>query len=128
MPDNPITTKGVHHVTLAVTDVERSHAFYSDVLGFRKLTDLGPRVLLHNGSFLLALTPSTDSDFDETRVGLDHLSLAVDDRAELERAAKLLEQEGIRCGDIEDLADFEICVLMIRDPDNIQIELTAPYS
>ena len=128
MPQEPIATRGVHHVTLAVSDVARSHDFYTRVLGFKKVADYGPRVLVHNGSFLLALTPASGSRFDETRVGLDHISLAVDDRDELERAAQMLESEGIRCGEIEDLADFEICVLMIRDPDNIQVELTAPYA
>ena len=128
MPPDTIATRGVHHVTLTVSDVERSYEFYSGVLGFQKVADFGPRVLVHNGSFLLALTPGSGPGFDETRVGLDHLSLAVDDRNELDRAAQILENEGIRCGDIEDLADFEICVLMIRDPDNIQIELTAPYN
>ena len=123
-----IATGAVHHLTLTVGDVGRAYDFYSEVLGFQKVADYGPRILAHNGSFLLALAPATgDHGFDETQTGLDHLSLAVPDRNELERAAGILDQRGISHGEIVDLADFKLYVMMLRDPDNIQIELTAPH-
>ena len=125
-----IATGAVHHITLTVADVGRSHAFYEEVLGFKKVADLGPRILAHNGSFLLALTPasSDDAGFDETRVGIDHISLAVESRDELERAITILDGRGVSHGEITDLADFAITVLMFRDPDNIQVELTTSLS
>ncbi len=132
---NHIATGAVHHLTLTVTDVGRAYDFYSEVLGFQKVADYGPRILAHNGSFLLALGPASNSDqtngdngFDETRVGLDHLSLTVENREELERAVGILDERGISPGEIVDLAEFKIYVLMTRDPDNIQVELTAPHS
>ncbi len=128
-----IATGAVHHFTLTVSDVGRAFDFYSEVLGFQKVAEYGPRILAHNGSFLIALSPASDQtsgdkEFDENRVGLDHLSLAVENRNELERATGILEERGIPHGEIVDLADFQIYVLMMRDPDNIQIELTAPHS
>ena len=125
-----IATGALHHITLAVADVSRSHAFYEEVLGFKKIADLGPRILAHNGSFLLALTPasSDDSGFDETRVGIDHISLAVESRDELARAITILDERGVSHGEITELTDFGISVLMFRDPDNIQVELTASLS
>ena len=116
-----------------MSDVGRAYDFYSEVLGFQKVADYGPRILAHNGSCLIALTPAPeqtggDQGFDENRVGLDHLSLSVENRDELERASGLLAERGISHGEIVDLADFQIYVMMIRDPDNIQIELTAPHS
>ncbi len=130
-----IATGAVHHFTLTVTDVGRAYDFYSEVLGFQKVADYGPRILAHNESFLLVLSPTSDSGqtngdkgFDETSVGLDHLSLAVENREELERAVGILDERKISHGEIVDLADFKIYVLMLRDPDNIQVELTAPHS
>ena len=123
-----IATGVVDHLTLTVSDVNRAFAFYSEVLGFQKMAEFGPRIITHNGSFLLALAPAEgDHGFDETRPGLDHLSMAVADRKELERAVGILDERGVPHGEIIDLADFKLSVMMLRDPDNIQIELTAPH-
>jgi catechol 2,3-dioxygenase-like lactoylglutathione lyase family enzyme len=130
-----ITTAGVHHVALTVSDVRRSQQFYTELLGFNFVTDFGPRVLLHNGSVLLGLTPPPDpaqaianDRFNENRIGLDHLSLSVASMADLEAAAKLFDAKGVSRGEILSLTPFGIAVLAFRDPDNIQVELTAPLA
>ena len=129
-----ITTGTVHHMALTVSDVARSQAFYTGLLGFEHLTDFGPRALLSNGSLVLALTPPpdpaqaiADDRFNENRIGLDHVSFGVGSRADLEAAVALLDEHNVPHGEINDLAPFQIYVLAFRDPDNIQIELTAPY-
>lgn len=126
-------TAAIHHVALTVSDVRRSQQFYTGLLGFNFLTDVGPKALLHNGSVLLALTPPPDptraitgDSFDENRIGLDHLSLSVASMADLEAAASLFDAQGVSHGEINPLAPFGIAVLAFRDPDNIQVELTAP--
>jgi catechol 2,3-dioxygenase-like lactoylglutathione lyase family enzyme len=94
-----------------------------------------PRIALSNGSLLLVLTPPPDPTqaipadrFNENRIGLDHVSFAVSDTAELEKAAALLNENGVERGEIRDLGSgFGIYVMAVRDPDNIQLELTAPY-
>lgn len=125
----------VHHVTITVTDVERSVAFYSEILGFQKIADFGPRAIMHNGHVLVALTPPSDpvqaianDRFNENRVGLDHVSFAVESREELERAAEFLDAQGVERGEITDLAPFGIYIMAFRDPDNVQLELTAPHA
>lgn len=128
-----IATGVVHHVTLTVTDVSRSRQFYTGTLGFQVVAEFGPRVLLGNGSMVLAIGPAPergrrDDRFDENRVGLDHLSFSVGSRDELEQAIHLLDEQGVPHGEIVDLEGLGIHVLMFRDPDNIQLELTAPYS
>ena len=131
----PIAAGAVHHLRLTVADVARSRAFYEEVLGFAFVTDLPAGVFLSNGSLGLGIGPSpapgrspAGDRFDEARVGLDHLSFAVADRAELERAARLLEERGVPHGEVTDLgAAFGLYVLAFRDPDNIQLELTAPH-
>jgi catechol 2,3-dioxygenase-like lactoylglutathione lyase family enzyme len=80
------------------------------------------------GNLLLGLRPvAPEGDrFDEDRVGLDHLSFSVATRAELDQAVRLFDERGIPHGEIKTLPSFGIHVLPFRDPDNIQIELTAP--
>ena len=134
MPD-PIATGPVHHLRLTVADVDRSRAFYTEVLGFQHVMDLPVGVFLSNGSLGLGIGPSPAPDrapagdrFDEARVGLDHLSFQVASRDELERAARLLDERGVPRGEITDLGDaFGLYILAFRDPDNVQLELTAAY-
>lgn len=131
----PIATGAVHHLRLTVADVERSRAFYTGVLNFQHVMDLPSGVFLSNGVIGLGIGPSPEPSrapandrFDEARVGLDHLSFQVASRAELERAAQLLDERGVSRGEITDLGDaFGIYILSFRDPDNIQLELTAAY-
>ena len=50
-------------------------------------------------------------------------------RQALDEAARVLDEHGIPNGGVKDLgADFGLYILAFRDPDNIQLELTAPYS
>ncbi len=130
-----IATGHVHHVVLTVTDAQRSEAFYTGLLGFQHVTAFDSRVVLSNGSVLLILGPAFDpaqaipgDRFNENRIGLDHLSLSVRSVADLEAAERILDINGVEHGEIKWLESFGIAVLTIRDPDNIQVELTAPLA
>lgn len=139
----------IHHIRMTVTDVERSQEFYTSVLGFQVAAQMPEStadplsaglakalmggVVLQNGPVLFGLRPATESHiaagdrFDEHRVGLDHLSFSVPARSDLEAAVRLLDERGVPHGDIVDLTSFGIYVLAFRDPDNLQLELTAPH-
>ena len=67
-----------------------------------------------------------DDQFDEDRVGLDHLSFSVPGRDDLERAVALFDARGVPHGEITPSPSFGTLVLPFRDPDSIQVELTAP--
>ncbi len=133
---NPIATSGVNHLVLTVTDVARSIEWYKDLLGFQVAVDLGERKIMSNGNVLLAIGPPPNpakmipnDRFDENRVGLDHLSFNVSSHDELEKAIQLFDEYGVSHGEIKDLGPgLGIYVLAFRDPDNVQLELTAPYS
>lgn len=130
---SPISPGAMHHLALTVTDVERARAFYSDIVGLQVVATVEPKVFLSNGTMLLALGPAPNRPiagdrFDENRVGLDHISFGVGSRADLERASRYLSERGVPHGEIKDLDGFRISVLAFRDPDNIQVELTAPYA
>jgi glyoxylase I family protein len=121
----------VHHVALRVSDRARSARFYETLLGFQTVAALPDVTLLSNGALLLGLRERQEGDadrFDELRVGLDHLSFTVSSRADIDRAVAVLDQHNVPHGEIEDLGqDFGLYVLAFRDPDNIQLELTATY-
>jgi len=58
----------------------------------------------------------------------DGPGFAVASREDLDLAIRTLEQRDVPHGEIEDLgSDFGLYVLALRDPDNIQLELTAAY-
>jgi catechol 2,3-dioxygenase-like lactoylglutathione lyase family enzyme len=132
--NGPIATAAVHHFALTVTDVERSQTFYSEVLGFELVpVPLPGGVLLSNGTVLLGIRTATDPSqaaagdrFNENRIGLDHLSFAASSRAGLERAAEVLDRYNVPHGDISEAPQYGLVNLFFRDPDNIQLELSAP--
>jgi glyoxylase I family protein len=131
-----VSTGAVHHVTLTVSDIKRSTEFYTSYLGFQVAVEFEPRIALSNGSLLLVLTPPPDpakaipgDRFNENRIGLDHVSFSVASLAALEETAAFLDENGVTRGEIRDLGSgFGIHVMAVRDPDNIQLELTAPYN
>ena len=128
-----ITISSVHHIRLIVTDPIRSRDFYTSLLNFTVAAELPPGFVLTDGNMLLGITPPWDPSqappndrFSPHRVGLDHLSFGVANRAELHKAAALFEEHGVEHGEVRDLPDFGITILSFSDPDGIQLELTAP--
>jgi glyoxylase I family protein len=135
----PIATKSFSHIRLTVTDIDRSRAFYDALFGFPVLFEVPPEVqdasaagldflfggvIYQLGDSLFGLRPVATDTFDEDRVGLDHLSFAVDSRAELDRAVALLDERDVVHAGVKDIgAGF---ILEFRDPDNIALELFAP--
>ena len=142
----PLSLGPVHHLRLTVTDVERSRAFYTELLGFQIAMETPPPaddphygltldllqggIVLANGDLLLGLRPvdaAWASDrFDPYRCGLDHLSFAVTGRADLETTAQAFQERGVEHSDITELPPLGIAVLPFKDPDGIALELTAP--
>src|SRR3954468_23775165 len=132
-----------HHVRLTVTDVARSQAFYTEVLGFEVAMPGPPPddpgglvadalqdgVVLTNAGVLIGLPPvdaaHKDARFDPFRVGLDHLSFAVDSRADLDAARERFDERGIEHGPIREVPAMGMAFLAAFDPDGIAVELTA---
>src|SRR5260221_7725733 len=119
-----ITTTGVHHIRLIVADPVRSRDFYTSLLNFQVAAELPPGFVLTNGNLLLGITPPWDASqaipndhFSPNRVGLDHLSFGVADRAELNKASAVSAARGIVHGAVSDLPAFGIPFLSFEDPD-----------
>jgi catechol 2,3-dioxygenase-like lactoylglutathione lyase family enzyme len=134
-----IPTRSYAHIRLTVTDIERSRAFYDEVFGLpvafelpadadaatrEQLAFLYGGVIYALGDSLLGLRPVAEDTFSEDRTGLDHVSFAVDSRADLDAAAEMLDGKGIAHGGVKDIGAGSI--LEFRDPDGIALELFAP--
>lgn len=138
-----VTSSGFAHVRITVTDIARSKAFYDQVFGWPAAIDQSGQVEdprrdgapenFYGGTVyqtpqgtLFGLRPVGTAAFDSEHTGLDHVSFAVESRAELERAAAAMSEAGIAHGDILDLTDAGLAILSFQDPDDINVELTAP--
>ena len=128
-PNVRSVTYQFHHITLRVSDLERSRRFYEGVLGLRvdqdfpgeklrfRLGGTSTSLVLHPG---LPGTPSGDR-FTETRIGLDHIAIGVP-AGEVARLADVLAANEVPNSGVK--ADSKgPAMIVFRDPDNIQWEL-----
>ena len=123
----------IAHVTLTVSDLDRSVQWYERLFDVRMVVDESPgpfrrAVWLVEGQTLLGLHEFPDASnhlpFDERRIGLDHLAFACRSRGDLEAWVARLEELAIPSGGIVD-ADYG-SALSCRDPDNIALEFYIP--
>ncbi len=118
----------LNHAVLYVRDVERSVAFYTDVLGFRVIN------ALPGAAFLQAPDSSNDHDLGlfeigaaagpspagRSTVGLYHLAWEVDTLAELDRLAARLAEAGALVGASDHSTTKS---LYAKDPDGLELEV-----
>lgn len=119
---------GVDHVTLTVTDLEVSHRFYTEILGFVLILDFGPgRMYVHNPSALVLGLVEPEgalrNRFSELSTGLDHLGLAVTDLADLQAWEERFRDRGVDHTPIREVAFGHH--LNFRDPDGIALEMVV---
>lgn len=124
-----VTFAGVDHVSFTVTDLDRSQHFYTSVLDFVMVLDVGyGRIFVHpTTGFTLSLMKHEEAHggaFSELATGLDHLGLTAESRVELEEWERRFEDLGVTYTPIRDM-EFGYH-LNFRDPDNIALELSAP--
>jgi glyoxylase I family protein len=138
-----VQSSGFAHVRLTVTDIARSKAFYDQVFGWPVAIDASDSVndpgvrddpaQFYGGTVyqtpqgtLFGLRPVGSGGFDSAQTGLDHVSFAVGSRSDLEKAAEALTTAGITHGEVTDLTDAGQAILSFQDPDDINVELSAP--
>jgi glyoxylase I family protein len=120
--------RGVDHLALSITHLDRSERFYTDVLGMVRLLDFGHgRVLCHRPTSLCLTLVKHDGAyggrFTELTTGIDHLGFLVDSRDDLVAWEQRLDELGVEYTPIRDM-EFG-AHLNFRDPDNIALELSV---
>jgi catechol 2,3-dioxygenase-like lactoylglutathione lyase family enzyme len=130
----------VHHVSLTVTDLDASIAWYQRVFQTQRLDltiphygreDTGYSVLLPEprSGLIFGLHTNTGNRgeaFDEVRTGLDHVSFGVAGRSELQAWTEWLDHVGVaHSGIVDETQPIKYSTVVFRDPDNIQLELIA---
>jgi catechol-2,3-dioxygenase len=118
----------LNHAVLYVRDLERSLAFYRDVLGFEAVMGmLGAAFIQAPGSTndhdlgLFQIGPAAGpSEAGRRTVGLYHLAWEVDTLAELERLAGRLAEAGALVGASDHGTTKS---LYAKDPDGLELEV-----
>ena len=120
---------GFSHIGLTISDVERSKAWYSDVLGWQMLMEGTDEHGIHfafgllPGSVGLGLRQHPEGSgeaFSPERTGLDHASFAVASREALDEWASHLADKGATYSEIVEAPYGQ--VLSFKDPDGIALE------
>ena len=117
----------IRTVTLQVSDLARSHTFYTQTLGFRPLAESATRLTLgaHDNDIpLVELIENRHAPSPNSRkkLGLYHFAILLPTRAALGQFLRHLEQIGARAGASDHLVSE---ALYLQDPDDLGIEVYA---
>ncbi len=133
----------LHHIAITVTDLDASVRWYEEVFGVRFQMDIPHeggvgKLLADEARQLLIVLHRHDANsgdrFTETATGLDHIGFRVAGRGDLVAWQDHLESKAVVRRNAADapctqspIADEPYAsVLVFRDPDNIQLELSCP--
>ncbi len=123
---------GIDHIYVAVTDMERSTAFYDRVfrvLGFRSnrfVLNGDPHVQYYNRHFGYVLRPAKRGGAAPDTAGLHHLCFRVNFAEDVETAAKELNSAGIAASPPRLYPDYapDYVATFFTDPDGLKLEIT----
>ena len=131
--------KGIHHVDLAVADVERSLTFYLGLLGplgwveeVRYPTYRGTEEVVYledpTTGAMLGLRPADGGEHNYYGVGIEHLAFYVDSREEEDAAyQRCLDMDArIHCPPEEESDLPGYYAFFVFDPDGLRIEVFSP--
>jgi catechol 2,3-dioxygenase-like lactoylglutathione lyase family enzyme len=118
------------HITINVSDLERSIHFYTSLCGLAIVRDRRPEGR-HN--VWLGPQPQVDQDpifalvliQDEVKVRVDHFGFQCESRAEVDRIAERARQQNILVESPQDIGGVVGYFTMVRDPDGHLVEFTA---
>jgi catechol-2,3-dioxygenase len=118
----------LNHAVLYVRDVDRSVAFYRDVLGFRVVNSMRGAAFVqapgstndHDLGLFAIGADAGPSEAGRATVGLYHLAWEVDTLAELERLAGVLAENGALAGASDHGTTKS---LYAKDPDGLEFEV-----
>ena len=136
---SPIQPVGLSHLVLNVRDLERSHRFWTEVVGFRQVGEveamkmrfyLGSRLTHHELALVEVMNPADPAtapdegkpvQFVGARTGVNHVAIQLPDDAAFDAAERWLRENGIP---IDARIDHGMTrSLYLTDPDGHGVEL-----
>ena len=126
---------GLHHITLICADLERSIAFYRDVLGLGIVRDApsdddpGTRHVWFGAIDGTAGRLVSIMEYPQLPAGVvgtgstQHFALAVDSTEELDAWRGYLTEQSVDCSEVFDRGGFRS--LYLRDPDGHVVEIAT---
>jgi catechol 2,3-dioxygenase-like lactoylglutathione lyase family enzyme len=136
-----MATKGIHHVSVTVTDFDRSKAFYDKVLGWLGAKEVmaatgaphkhpeGRMALYAGEGFMFgiweAFPEHRQNKHDRYNVGMHHFAFLASSRADIDDLHEKLKADGIEVLDAP--AEYPYApgyyAVYFADPDGMKIEL-----
>jgi catechol 2,3-dioxygenase len=118
-PKQALTPRGVNHIVLNVRDMEASHRFWTEVIGFKQVAELKPKadrptpkMRFYSGvdeqggvnhhDLALCEVPRHDGgtppewDLMPQRTGLNHIAITMPDRESFLQQLAWLQQKGVK--------------------------------
>jgi glyoxylase I family protein len=130
-----VRSTGVHHVDLVVSSIERSLAFYSELLGplgFHRVSEVegerGETIWYLSGpgtSVGLREVQSESGDYDRYRVGLHHLAFEAVSRSDVDERAAWLRAQNVELESEPQEYTYipGYYAVFFYDPDGVKLEI-----
>jgi catechol 2,3-dioxygenase-like lactoylglutathione lyase family enzyme len=122
--------KGLDHVAIVVSDMDRAIEFYTEVLGLRLISDGRPKggekksFLGTKSKAIVALSEDRNRAMQkgEYLAGVNHVAFGVDDA---EKSSRILKERGIQFVEIKVGEDGKPNAYHFLDPDGLELEICS---
>jgi len=126
MARNTSRVVGIDHISIRVSDYEKSRAFYSklfDFLGFEVSEDYGTTIGWTNGQTRYWIAPAEGrKSYRLGDVGFHHYAFQLRSRKDVDALQTFLEKERVRIVDPADEYYDDYYAVFFLDPDGLKLE------
>jgi glyoxylase I family protein len=120
-------TKGIHHIALRCSDMEKTKHFYQTIIGLQLALETPELLGFVAGSVFIVFKKAApihpeDTMFTPFNIGLDHIAIACETEDELNRFAAGLAEAKVENTGVKLDETLQKLYVAFKDPDRIQWE------